>query len=546
MSCVPITVKWGKETYKNIDVDISQPGAALKQLLQRLTGVPPDRQKVMAAKAWKGMLKDDQSLAACGISKDTVITLMGSAESIQRPAEGIVFTEDLPPEHQVSAGAALPAGLHNLGNTCYANSTLEALRYVPELKNALVQYRKSPRGTHSSDFGPVASALADSFLMLDSSREPIRPISFLTKLRAAFPKFAEAGPGGIFKQQDSEEFHSSLLTALAAELTSATSDINRLSPIAGHGVGPNIVDTLFGVQLDVELRCKESSDEPTTHSREFSRKLVCNIEGGAGKAVQINFMHEGIRHGLEGEVEKRSELLGRNALWTSRARIALLPKYLCVQMMRFYWKATPQSQDHAGVSCKMLRPVSFPADNFDVYDLCTDRVREVLKRARDRAAAASGLTSGPRARDDSIATAGPSQPSSPLLVSASAGATRAPNAMDLEGDFEDADVAAALRMSMDIDGSQPEQSAADANVIGYGLPHDFRGLYELFAVVTHKGRSSDSGHYMAWLRSERDHKKWLVFDDDAVSETDTEYVTSRLTGGGDDHMAYLLLYRAKA
>jgi hypothetical protein len=35
-----------------------------------------------------------------------------------------------------------------------------------------------------------------------------------------------------------------------------------------------------------------------------------------------------------------------------------------------------------------------------------------------------------------------------------------------------------------------------------------------------------------------------VFDDDAVSPTDTETVVSRLKGGGDEHMAYILYYRA--
>jgi hypothetical protein len=37
--------------------------------------------------------------------------------------------------------------------------------------------------------------------------------------------------------------------------------------------------------------------------------------------------------------------------------------------------------------------------------------------------------------------------------------------------------------------------------VGPGLPARFRGLYELFAVVTHKGRSADSGHYMGWVRN---------------------------------------------
>jgi hypothetical protein len=52
---------------------------------------------------------------------------------------------------------------------------------------------------------------------------------------------------------------------------------------------------------------------------------------------------------------------------------------------------------------------------------------------------------------------------------------------------------------------------ADADgftAVGPGLPAKFRGAYELFAVVSHKGRSADSGHYMGWVR--RDGGAWHV------------------------------------
>lgn len=67
------------------------------------------------------------------------------------------------------------------------------------------------------------------------------------------------------------------------------------------------------------------------------------------------------------------------------------------------------------------------------------------------------------------------------------------------------------------------------------------GYYTLHAVLTHQGRSSSSGHYVGWVRQSPTEDKWFKFDDDSVSPVTSEEIL-RLSGGGDWHCAYVLLY----
>jgi len=283
------------------------------------------------------------------------------------------------------------------------------------------------------------------------------------------------------------------------------------------------VDHLFGIEFTTTLSCGECDGEPKVLQQELQRKLICNIEGGAGSTMQVNHLSTGIELSLTGTVEKQSAILGRNAVWSKTSRISRLPKYVAVQMLRFYWKPTPESRDHAGVKCKMLRPVAFPADNFDVFDFCTPELQAALRGARDRATAP--LTGGGSAASSAAAAAG------------GAGAAMA-------DDGDDGDLAAAIAMSVGAPApaSDAESDAATAKLRAAGLSADFKGTYELFAVVTHKGRSADAGHYIGWVRQKGD--QWLCFDDDTVSECRTENILD-LKGGGDYDMASMLFYRAK-
>lgn len=56
------------------------------------------------------------------------------------------------------------------------------------------------------------------------------------------------------------------------------------------------------------------------------------------------------------------------------------------------------------------------------------------------------------------------------------------------------------------------------------------GFYQLEAVLTHQGRSSSSGHYVAWVRWRAG--EWLKCDDDDVTPV-TEEDILKLSGGGE-------------
>jgi ubiquitin carboxyl-terminal hydrolase 14 len=63
-------------------------------------------------------------------------------------------------------------------------------------------------------------------------------------------------------------------------------------------------------------------------------------------------------------------------------------------------------------------------------------------------------------------------------------------------------------------------------------------MYRLCGVVTHAGRTADSGHYICWTVK---NGSWWKIDDDKVSPV-SEADIKKLDGGGDWHMAYICLY----
>ena len=135
-----MNIKWGKQTFKDVDLDTSQDALTFKAILYGLSNVPVDKQKVMI----KGkVIKDEDDLTKFGVKNGLTLMMMGTAEEqgLREPAQAVQFVEDMTPAQRAAMMSertvVAPAGLENLGNTCYMNSTFQCLKRVNELREAL-------------------------------------------------------------------------------------------------------------------------------------------------------------------------------------------------------------------------------------------------------------------------------------------------------------------------------------------------------------------------------------------------------------------------
>jgi len=362
------------------------------------------------------------------------------------------------------------------------------------------------------------------------------PLSFLTVLRAAVPQFSEQNrTGNGYAQQDAEECWT--------QLTNRLKDVPGVSVAGSNTSRSSFIDQYMTGTLVRTLSSPEAPDEPPSVTEENVSKVECNISGNT------NFMSSGIMEALNQTVVKQSSTLGREATYNSVSRLSRLPSYLAIHMVRFTWRRD------IGKKAKIMRKVKFP-NEFDTLDIVTDELRNKMQHvARKRIEIEKARDERRKVRKRTRAAVPAAQTSSVMIDAGSA--TDANAGVSGGGDVEMTE--SVVEQSTAGDELQPEEWYREREkteleaLIDPSIKADVgasqTGLYDLVAIITHKGAAADSGHYIAFvarraLTGKEDDEDWVKFDDAKVSVFPAEKLAT-LDGGGEDSSAYVLLYKSK-
>lgn len=450
--------------------------------------------------------------------------MIGSANTIQI-SEAKTTTAG-----ETGTSLILPPGLANLGNTCWLNSCLKALYSVVEFRQALIQFAdehgKNNHTHHRCTLSDVKTTATDNEVNLIievgklyqkilsgistdnyDADEPIQPVALIVAISKCYPSLFDIS-SQRHEQQDADEFLTLFMTTLDKIFIVTNPETNKVS---------HLIRELFFLDIEVVTKPKEDNtikpdvkdddektemadtEQSTTDTTKVEEPLISYdywTKLRADVNTDLTDIQSGIKSALSEIITKKSPVTQINMEYERKNLILTLPKYLLVQLQRFQWKKETESR------AKVIRKMNIN-QQIDIYPFLSEKTQKQVEPHRKTLDSLRNET-----------------------------------------------------MSAMNDGQKAEKQEKEN-----------AGYYDLLSIVTHQGRSADSGHYVAWTRtgnnkynenaltgmSEKEKerlrelqqtKSWLKHDDERSSFAPEKILTD-LAGGGDFHMVYICIYKAK-
>ncbi|XP_010872615.2 ubiquitin carboxyl-terminal hydrolase 36 isoform X1 [Esox lucius] len=134
------------------------------------------------------------------------------------------------------------AGLHNLGNTCFLNSTVQCLTYTPPLANYLLSKEHS-RACHQSGFCMICIMQNHIIQAFANTGNAIKPVSFIRDLKKIARHFR------FGSQEDAHEFLRYTIDAMQKACLNGYPKLDRTTQAT------TLVHQIFGGFLRSRVKC---------------------------------------------------------------------------------------------------------------------------------------------------------------------------------------------------------------------------------------------------------------------------------------------------
>ncbi|XP_077710579.1 ubiquitin carboxyl-terminal hydrolase 36 isoform X1 [Canis aureus] len=166
------------------------------------------------------------------------------------------------------------AGLHNLGNTCFLNSTIQCLTYTPPLANYLLS-KEHTRNCHQGSFCMLCVMQNHMVQAFANSGNAIKPVSFIRDLKKIARHFR------FGNQEDAHEFLRYTIDAMQKACLNGCAKLDRQTQAT------TLVHQIFGGYLRSRVKCSVCKSVSDTYDPYLDVALEIRQAANIVRALEL-------------------------------------------------------------------------------------------------------------------------------------------------------------------------------------------------------------------------------------------------------------------